>query len=84
MPQIVPGATTKEIVFLMLGEPDEISSNECTMVYRWTKVKALWAVGGYGSAAGGSIEKESRFVITIGDNGVVSGKRVEARYKEGK
>ena len=84
MPQIVPGATTKEEVFLMLGEPDEVSSDECRMAYRWTKVKALWAVGGYGSVAAGSVEKESEFVVTIGDNGLVSWKKVEARYKAGK
>lgn len=83
MPQIVPGATTREQVFLMLGEPDEISSDGCTMTYRWTKVKALWAVGGTGAAVSGTLEKESEFVITVDDSGIVSGKRIESRYKAG-
>ena len=83
MPQIVPGVTTREDVFLTLGEPDEQSPDERRMIYRWTKVKALWAIGGSGAAVSGTVEKESQFVITIGDDGVVSGKRVEARYKAG-
>lgn len=84
MPEIVSGKTTLEEVFLMLGEPDTISSDERRAAYEWTKVKALWAVGGANTAITGSIEKETLFVIEFDSLGVVSGTKVESKYKGAK
>src|SRR5262245_27490699 len=53
--------TTKDEVFLRLGEPDFVSENGQTVGYAWSKVKALWfiAVGGPYSAVvtGGEVAK---------------------------
>jgi outer membrane protein assembly factor BamE (lipoprotein component of BamABCDE complex) len=84
LPQIVPGKSTRNEVFLQLGEPDDISSDERRVTYQWTKVKAIWAVGGYGSGAAGTIEKESLFVIEFDIDGIVSEKKLESRYKAGR
>lgn len=43
---INPGQTTKEDVYLALGEPDEVSPDGGQMVYYWTKVKAVVAAAG--------------------------------------
>ncbi len=70
---IVTGKTTKEDVLLSLGEPDEVSHDENTFTYSWTKVKAIWAVGGtHGGAAGGTIGRHYNLVIDFDNNGVVS------------
>ena len=40
IPSIIPGQTTKEEVYLLLGEPDERYSNQ--LVYSWQKFKFLF------------------------------------------
>jgi outer membrane protein assembly factor BamE (lipoprotein component of BamABCDE complex) len=42
-----PGVTTKQDVFLTLGEPDYVSEDARKIGYSWTKVKALWITTGY-------------------------------------
>lgn len=53
----VPGTTTKEDVFLALGEPDFASEDGQRLGYSWTKVKAIWVVASYGGGAGGEIDR---------------------------
>src|SRR3972149_9007307 len=50
---IIPGQTTKEDIFLALGEPDEVSPDGSRLVYHWTKVKAIWIVVAAGAGRGG-------------------------------
>jgi outer membrane protein assembly factor BamE (lipoprotein component of BamABCDE complex) len=52
-----PGISTKEEVLLTLGEPDFVSEDGQRFGFAWTKVKALWFVGGYGSGATGEAER---------------------------
>ena len=53
-----PGVTTKEEVFLKFGEPDFASEDGHRLGYAWTKVKAIWAVAGYGGGgASGEIKR---------------------------
>ncbi len=42
------GATTKEEVFLLLGEPDFVTEDGRRLGYAWTRVKAWLLLGGYG------------------------------------
>ena len=74
---INPGHTTKEDVFLALGEPDETSPDGSCLVYRWTKVKAI--VGAYG---GGGVElmKEYNLIITFDERGVVVHREFQSRW----
>lgn len=51
------GVTTKEEVFLMLGEPDYASQDGRRLGYAWSKVKAIWAAVGYSGGAGGEIQR---------------------------
>ena len=70
---IIPGQTTREEVFLLLGEPDQFSSDGSRVVYNWAKVKAL--VGGtlYATEA---VQKSS-LIITFNESGVVEQREVK-------
>ena len=68
-----PGVTTKEEVFLTLGEPDYTSEDGRRLGYAWTKVKAVWVVAGYGNAAGGEIKRSYVLETTFDDQNRVSG-----------
>jgi hypothetical protein len=52
-----PGVTTREEILLTLGEPNFVSEDGQRLGYAWTKVKALWFVGGYGAGAAGEVER---------------------------
>lgn len=72
---IVPGKTTKEDVFLSLGEPDWVSLDETSFTYRWTKVRAILIVPGSpyaGGGTGGTFDRDYGLVIDFDNNGVVS------------
>ena len=52
---LVSGRTSREDVLLRLGEPDEASSDDSRLIYRWQWISTVvvWAAaGGYGGAAG--------------------------------
>ena len=67
--KIIPGETTKEDVFLMLGEPDLVSPDGNTLSYNWEKVEELLIF-----VSGGTYEmKAGNFlVITFNKEGVVN------------
>ena len=76
---IIVGATTREDVFLMLGEPTSSYADGSCVWYTWTKVKALWGwmlafgYGGGGSAGGaGYVETDYVLVIRFDEHGVVT------------
>ena len=78
---IIPGQTTKEDLFLALGEPDEVSPDGSRLVYRWVKVKAIWAAGShYGGGGGGEIPKEYQHIITFDGCGVVAHRESQSRW----
>jgi outer membrane protein assembly factor BamE (lipoprotein component of BamABCDE complex) len=53
-----PGVTTKEEIFLSLGEPDFVSEDGRRLGYAWTKVKAIYAIAGpYGGGASGEVQR---------------------------
>jgi len=68
---IVPSQTTKEEVFLALGEPDEVSPDGNRLVYRWTKVKAVLIIVGPGGGVSIPIKKGYKLIITLDERGVV-------------
>ncbi|MGB3429125.1 MAG: hypothetical protein WBA53_13230 [Burkholderiaceae bacterium] len=78
-PKLQVGVTTKEEVFLLLGEPDYVSEDGQRLGYKWTKVNALVLVGAYYSAGMWEIEQSHVLHVTFdADNrvsqvGVVSG-----------
>ena len=67
---IIPGQTTKEDVFLALGEPDEVSRHGSWIAYQWTKVKGFWLII---IPAGPPIQMERDYsvIITFDDHGLV-------------
>lgn len=65
---LTAGVTTKEEIFLTLGEPDYASEDGQRLGYAWTKVKAVWIIAGQGSAAGGEIERSYVLVATFDDS----------------
>ena len=72
---IIPGQTTKQDVFLTLGEPDEASPDGSRLVYRWIKVKALV----FGPGPGGTTLVKWYFLaITFDERGVVSHREVHS------
>jgi hypothetical protein len=75
--ELQPGITTKEDVFLRLGEPDYYSEDGQVIGYAWTKVGAILMVGGYGSAAAAEIGKSYLFEISFDSSNYIA--RVELR-----
>lgn len=74
---INPGQTTKEDVYLALGEPDEVSPDGGQMVYHWTKVKAfMLEYAGLPSA----LKKKYSLIITFDERGVVIHREVQSRW----
>ena len=81
MTTIIPGQTTKENVFLALGEPDEVSPDGSRLVYRWTKVKAIWiAAGPYGGGGSGRIPRKYQLIIIFDGRGVVVHREFQSRW----
>jgi len=77
---IIQGQTRKEEVFLALGEPDEVAPDGSRLVYRWVKVKAIWAAGSHYGASGGEIPREYQLIITFDERGVVAHREIQARW----
>jgi hypothetical protein len=81
---IIPGQTTKEEVFLILGEPDKASEDGSRLAYSWIKTKAkvlILAGGGYSGVAGiADINKQFIFSVTFDERNVVLEKGVHERY----
>ena len=73
---IIPGQTTKQEVFLALGEPDEVSPDGRTLVYRWAKVKLL-LIPVFGPGPIGTTGKKYELVITFDERGVVEKQEVK-------
>ena len=75
---IIPGQTTKEDIFLALGEPDEVSPDGRQLAYHWTKVKVfLAAFGGRGSE---EFKKEYYLIITFDERGAVMHREFQSRW----
>ena len=70
---IVIGETTKEDILLTLGEPDKISLDEKCLAYSWSKVKAIWVVGGGYQAATGGIGQDYHIVLSFDKNDYIFG-----------
>ena len=68
-----PGITTKEEVFLLLGEPDYVRDDGQRIGYAWSKLKMVYILGvGFGTAAGGTVERNYLLRIRFDrDNRVV-------------
>ncbi len=75
-----PGVTTKEDVLLQLGEPDVASSDERQLGYRWTMVRAIWFVGGYGGGAGGTVTKSSLLQLSFDEHDVLTSLQVVDKW----
>lgn len=70
---IIPGQTTRGEIFLILGEPDQGSSDGSRVVYKWAKVKTLYPY------APESIQKSS-LIITFDERGVVAQREVQKNF----
>ena len=64
-----PGVTTKEEVFLQLGEPDHVSDDGRRLGYAWGKVRALVLVGGGYSGAIAEVKRSYLLQVTFDANG---------------
>jgi outer membrane protein assembly factor BamE (lipoprotein component of BamABCDE complex) len=71
--QLQPGVTTKEEVFLLLGEPDYASYDGQSIGYGWTRVKAVYAVLGQFTADAGEIKRSYVLQIKFDSNNRVVG-----------
>lgn len=78
--QFEVGKTTRAEVVLTLGEPDAVSPDERKLAYRSEKICGFWAVGGYGSAAGGPIEKDRYLVAEFNAQGVLQKMERSSRW----
>jgi hypothetical protein len=76
-----PGTTTKEDVFLTLGEPDIVSAGGNCLTYTWEKAKLVWVLGGYGGAAGGTIDRRYELVLCFDDQGLLIRKELKKEFK---
>ncbi len=78
-----PGVTTKEDVLLVLGEPDSDPEDGRRLDYEWTKVKAIWFVGGYGAAIGGEIQCTNVLQVSFDASNRVSQVRLVGEWEQG-
>ena len=78
LPSIIPGQTTKEEVYLLLGEPDGYSWNQNQLVYRWKKLKFfLMLPFGYTDAGVVTARRKYKLLIILDERGVVVEKKLE-------
>jgi hypothetical protein len=68
---IIPGQTTKEEVFLTLGEPDEVSEDGSRLAYHWFKTKGTIILLAFMFIGGADFDKEYVFNITFNENNLV-------------
>jgi hypothetical protein len=71
-----PDVTTKEEVFLALGEPDFVSEDGQRLGYAWTKVKAVIIWGSYGGGGGEELKRSYILDVSFGSSNRVSQVRV--------
>lgn len=64
-PKLQLGVTTKEEVFLLLGEPDRVSEDGQRLGYGWSKVKAVVMWGAQYSGGISEVEKSYLLHITF-------------------
>ena len=76
------GVTTREEVLLTLGEPDFVSVDGRRFGYLWSKVKAIWFVGGYGAAAAGEVVRSYLIEISFDPCSRVSAVRFKKQWGE--
>ena len=77
---IIPGQTTKEDIFLALGEPDEVSPDGRQLVYHWTKVKAIWIAVSPKGAGSMEFPREYQLIITFDERGAVMHREFQSRW----
>jgi len=82
---IIPGQTTKRDIFLALGEPDEVSPDGRRLVYHWSKVYAVWAMGmaspSGASGGAGTIGRKYDLIITFDGTDVVSQREFQGKWQ---
>jgi hypothetical protein len=78
--QLQPGVTTIEDVLLTFGEPDAVSPDERTLVYRSEKDVALWIIAGGYSAAGGTFTKDRYLLVELDQKGVVQNREFSTQW----
>lgn len=76
------GVTTKEEVFLSLGEPDYVSDDGRRLGYGWSKVKALIIVGGYGTGAVAEAKRNYLLQLTFDPQGRLISHNVVKQWGE--
>lgn len=67
-PKLQPGVTTKEEVFLLLGEPDHVSEDGQRLGYKWTKVNAVVIYGAYYSGGVAEVPRSHVLFVTFDAN----------------
>lgn len=78
LPSIIPGQTTKEEVYRMLGEPDGYSWNRNELVYRWKKLKFLLLLPfGYSDFGVVTARRKYMLLISLDERGVIVEKKLE-------
>ncbi|MGE0826149.1 MAG: hypothetical protein AB7G75_17145 [Candidatus Binatia bacterium] len=77
LPAIIPGQTTKEEVYRMLGAPDGFSWNKNELVYRWKKLKFFLLVPSSYMGAAVATHRKYRLLITLDEHGVVVRKELQ-------
>lgn len=68
---LTTGVTTREESLLRFGEPDILLEGEKVLAYLWGVSHGYFAVGGYGAAVGGPIQKNYLLMMEFDDAGVL-------------
>jgi len=77
------GAISREDVLLHLGEPDFAGDAEKVIIYRWHRLRALWFVSGYTTAAFGEVHKEHDLALRFDPTGRLVSQEVAAGFELG-
>ena len=77
---IIPAETTKEDVFLALGEPDEVSPDRRSLIYRWVKLKFLLIPMTSAAAPIPEVWKQYQLLIAFDEHEVVTRREIQESY----
>jgi hypothetical protein len=77
---IIPAQTTKEDVFLALGEPDEVSPDRRSLIYRWGKLKFLLIPMTSAAAPIPEVWKQYQLLIAFDEHEVVTRREIQESY----
>lgn len=69
------GSHTRSDVLLIMGEPDEFSSDETIFIYRWSEVRGVFVITQ--CTPGMEVKKETSYTFAFDEDGLLENVKVD-------